>query len=106
MEFNTIAIFLVVFITILIIVILIYNNNKLQDDKRELYGILAFKDQTISNYEASRIAVQDVLENISLIDKVIPLIKDGQSREEIAKSLNIDIKRVETIIKLDRLRGD
>lgn len=104
MDFTTIGIFAFMIIALVIIAIMLYTNKKLKDDKREIYGILALKDQTISNYEASRVAVQDVLENISLIDRVIPLIKEGNSREEIAKLLNIDIKRVETIVKLDKLK--
>ncbi|MFK5976757.1 MAG: sigma-70 family RNA polymerase sigma factor [Sulfurovum sp.] len=104
MDFMTIGIFAFMIIALGIIVTMFYTNKKLKDDKRELYGILALKDQTIFNYEASRVAVQDVIENISLIDKVTPLLKDGNSREEIAQKLNIDTKRVEIIVKLDKLK--
>ncbi len=104
MEILTINMLVAISIALLIIAILIYKNSKLKSDNKEIHKILALKDQTISNYEASRVAVQDVLQNISLIDKVIPLIKKGNSREEIAKRLNIDIKQVETIVKLDRLK--
>jgi len=95
---------LLISLPILIIIILIYNNQKLKSQNRKINEILAIKDTTISNYEASRVAVKDVIENFFAIDRVVTLINQGKSREDIANELNISIDRVEIIIKLSRLR--
>ena len=105
MDFTMISMFAFMVIALVIIATMLYTNRNLRSDKRELYAIISLKNQTISNYEASRVAVEDILKNISLIDKVTPLLKSGKSRAEIAKQLNIDIERVEIVEKLESLRA-
>ena len=76
-------------------------NSKLAEEKQHLQEILALKNSTINNYEASRIAVVDVIENFGLREGVMQLLERGESREAVAGQLGLTIQRIETIIKLD-----
>ena len=84
----------------------LYNNNKkLAAEKRALQEILEVKDTTISNLQASRVAVKDVIENFSAHDEVMQLIDAGESRESISEKLSIPISRIELIIKFDKIKN-
>jgi len=106
MFISSLMITMLISLPILIIIILIYNNRKLKSQNKKINEILAIKDTTISNYASSRVAVKDVIENFFAIDRVVTLIAQGKSREDIANELNISIERVEIIIKLSRLRDN
>ena len=84
----------------------LYNNNKkLADENRILQEIMEVKNTTISNLQASRVAVKDVLENFSAHDEVMQLIDAGESRESISEKLGIPVSRIELIIKFDKIKN-
>ncbi len=84
----------------------LYNNNKkLTAENKALQEILAVKDTTISNLQASRVAVKDVIENFSAHDEVMQLVDAGESRESISKKLDIPVSRIELIIKFDKIKN-
>lgn len=85
----------------------LYNRNKkLAAQKRALQEILEMKEITISNLQASQVAVKDVIENFSAHDKVMQLIDTGESKESISEKLSIPISRIELIIKFDKIKKE
>jgi len=81
-------------------------NRALRKEKKVLQEILAVKETTIQNLQASRVAVKDVIENISAHDEVMALVQEGKSREEIADELGIPVSKIELIIKFDKIKKD
>ena len=82
------------------------NNKKLMKENRVLQEIIEVKDITISNLQASRVAVKDVIENFSAHDEVLQLIDAGESRESISEKLGIPASRIELIIKFDKIKKE
>ncbi len=83
-----------------------HNNKKLAEENKALQKILEVKDTTISNLQASRVAVKDVIENFSAHEEVIQLIDAGESRESISEKLGIPTNRIELIIKFDKIKKE
>lgn len=104
MEYTIIL--ALVFVLALILVYLYNNNRKLTEQVKRLKEILAVKDTTISNLEASRVAVKDVIENLSAHDKVMQLVEAGESRESISEKLGIPLSKIELIIKFDKIKKE
>jgi len=80
-------------------------NAKLYAENKKLTEVLALKDVTIANYEASRVAVSDVLENFSSFNDVMTLVNAGESNASVSKKLNIPLPKIELIIKFDKLKN-
>ncbi len=106
MQSLEIAIFIILALSISITILLSMKISKQKSKIQDLNEILEIKNTTISNYEASRIAVKDVIENFFAIDKVINLVNQGKSRKDISKILDISIEKIELIIKLSKLRDN
>ena len=100
LEIGIIAVLALVIVSLLVVI------SKLKKEKKVLQEILEVKDTTIQNLQASRVAVKDVIENLSAHDEVMALLKEGKSREEIADELGIPISKIELIIKFDRIKRD
>jgi len=81
-------------------------NKKLAAENKALQEIMEVKDITISNLQASRVAVKDAIENFSAHDEVMHLIDEGESRESISEKLSIPISRIELIIKFDKIKKE
>ena len=96
----------VIFIIALIFMILIFANRKLKKEVKVLKEVLAVKDTTISNLEASRVAVKDVIDNFSSHDEVMELVEAGESRESISQKLGIPVNKIELIIKFDKIKKE
>jgi K+-transporting ATPase c subunit len=79
-------------------------NSKLAKENKKLNEILEVKNTTISNYEASRVAVKDVIENFSSLDDVMELINAGESKASVSEKLGIPVSKIELIIKFDKLK--
>jgi len=97
----------VIGVLVVLIVVLfgqISKNSKLVKENQKLREILEVKNTTISNYEASRVAVKDVIENFSSLDSVMELINAGESKASVAEKLGIPISKIELIIKFDKLK--
>jgi len=96
-------------IIVLLVIVVFYLfavNGKLKKEKKVLQETLEVKDTTIQNLQASRVAVKDVIENLSAHDEVMTLLEEGKSREEISDELGIPISKIELIIKFDRIKKD
>ncbi len=96
-------------LVLLLIGILFYlqnNNKKLAAENRVLEEILEVKETTISNLQASRVAVKDVIENFSAHEEVMQLVEEGESRESISEKLGIPTSRIELIIKFDKIKKE
>jgi len=91
---------------LLFILYLFSVNSELKKEKKVLQEILEVKDTTIQNLQASRVAVKDVIENLSAHDEVMALVDAGKSRTEIADELGIPASKVELIIKFDKIKKD
>ena len=93
-------------IAILFVIVfsLLAKNSKLKSENKKIKEILALKDTTISNYEASRVAVKDVIENFSALDTVMELINEGESKAVVSEKLGIPLNKIELIIKFDKLK--
>lgn len=97
----------VVGLMVVLVVVLfgqISKNSKLVAENKKLREILEVKNTTIANYEASRVAVKDVIENFSSLDSVMELINSGESKAAVSEKLGIPVSRIELIIKFDKLK--
>jgi K+-transporting ATPase c subunit len=104
MEMIDYIVFGLLALLVVILTILISKNAKLNKENQQLTEILEVKNITIANYEASRVAVKDVMENFSSLDEVMSLINAGESKEAVAEKLGIPVSRIELIIKFDKLK--
>jgi hypothetical protein len=91
-------------ILFVIVFTLLSKNSKLKSENKKIKEILAVKDTTISNYEASRVAVTDVIENFSALDSVMELINAGESKAAVSEKMGIPLNKIELIIKFDKLK--
>lgn len=91
-------------ILFVIVFTLLSKNSKLKSENKKIKEILALKDTTIANYEASRVAVKDVIENFSALDSVMELISAGESKAAVSEKLGIPLNKIELIIKFDKLK--
>ncbi|MDQ7047647.1 MAG: sigma-70 family RNA polymerase sigma factor [Sulfurovum sp.] len=87
-----------------IIFLLLAKNSKLKSENKKIKEILEHKDTTISNYEASRVAVKDVIKNFSALNSVMDLINEGESKASVSEKLGIPLNKIELIIKFDKLK--
>ncbi|MBD3789749.1 MAG: sigma-70 family RNA polymerase sigma factor [Campylobacterales bacterium] len=106
MEMGDMVILGLLLLFIIILLILLDTNSKLKVENSKLRQILDVKDQTIQNFEASRVAVKDVIDNFSMHGEVMELIETGESQESIAQKLGIPVNKVELIIKFDAIRKE
>jgi plasmid maintenance system antidote protein VapI len=96
-----------VIIVLLILLMMSYSaNSKLKEEIAVLKEILEVKEKTIENFQASRVAVKDVIENFSMHDDVMALVEAGESHEAIAQKLGIPENKIELIIKFDKIKRD
>jgi len=91
-------------VLVVILFMLISKNSKLTSKNKKLREILDVKDLTIVNYEASRVAVTDVIENYSSFDAVMERINAGESKASVSEELNMPVSKIELIIKFDKLK--
>jgi len=93
-------------VTILFVIVfaLLSKISKLKNENKKLNDILELKNTTIANYEASRVAVKDVIENFSSLDDVMTLIDAGESKASVSDKLGIPVSKIELIIKFDKLK--
>lgn len=89
---------------VIILLMLVSKNSKLAKENQKLNEILDVKNVTIANYEASRVAVKDVIENFSSLDDVMELINAGESKASVSEKLGIPVSKIELIIKFDKLK--
>ena len=104
METADMIVLSLLVLLVFILFMLIGKNSKLSSENKKLNEVLAVKDVTIANYEASRVAVKDVIENFSSLDAVMELLNAGESKESVSKTLNIPHAKIELIIKFDKLK--
>jgi len=89
---------------VIIVLTLMSKNRKLSKENKKLNEILEVKNVTIANYEASRVAVKDVIDNFSSLDDVMELINAGESKASVSEKLGIPLSKIELIIKFDKLK--
>jgi len=90
----------------LLLIVMLFKNRTLKTEIKKLKEILVLKDTSIKNFEASRVAVKDVMENISSHDEVIALVNTGESRAAISEKLGIPENKIELIIKFDKIKKE
>ena len=93
-------------LVLLLLIVMLFKNRGLKTEIRKLREILLLKDATIENFEASRVAVKEVIENISSHDEVMQLVEAGESRASISKKLGIPENKIELIIKFDKIKKE
>ena len=104
MEMMDMIVLGLLVLLVIILFILMNKNAKISAENKKLAEILEIKEVTIANYEASRVAVSDVIENFSSLDDVMTLIHAGESKAAVAEKLNIPLSKIELIIKFDKLK--
>jgi K+-transporting ATPase c subunit len=104
MEMMDMIVLGLLVVLVIILFTLMSKNSKLSSENKKLTEVLEVKDITIANYEASRVAVSDVLENFSSLDDVMTLINAGESKAEVSEKLNMPLSKIELIIKFDKLK--
>lgn len=104
MQMMDITILSLLALLVIILFMLVSKNSKLTKENKKLNEILEVKNTTISNYEASRVAVKDVIENFSSLDDVMELINAGESKASVSEKLGIPVSKIELIIKFDKLK--
>ncbi|MCW8820892.1 MAG: sigma-70 family RNA polymerase sigma factor [Sulfurovum sp.] len=104
MQMMDIVVLSLLGLLVIILLMLISKNSKLTSEKKKLNDILEMKNATIANYEASRVAVKDVIENFSSLDEVMELINLGESKASVSEKLGIPVSKIELIIKFDKLK--
>ena len=90
----------------LLLIVMLFKNRTLKTEIKKLKEILVLKNTTIVNFEASRVAVKDVMENISSHDEVMSLVNEGESRASISEKLSIPENKIELIIKFDKIKKE
>jgi cell division protein FtsB len=103
MEYGMVALISVLTAAL---VYLLFRNSVLKREQAALQEILALKDATIQNLQASRVAVKEVMENLSSHEEVMALVEAGESREEISRKLDIPLNKIELIIKFDKIKRE
>jgi DNA-directed RNA polymerase specialized sigma24 family protein len=93
-------------LVLILLAMMLVKNRKLKTEVRVLKEVLELKDATISNFEASRVAVKDVIENLSAHDEVMALVEAGESRAEISEKMGIPVNKIELIIKFDKIKKE
>lgn len=104
MQLIEIIILTILVLLVVVVLIQISQISKLKKENKKLYEILEVKNTTIANYEASRVAVKDVIENFSSLDSVMELINAGESKASVSEKLGIPLSKIELIIKFDKLK--
>jgi hypothetical protein len=104
MEMMDITVLSLLALLVIILFMLVSKNSKLAKENKKLNEILDVKNVTIANYEASRVAVKDVIENFSSLDDVMELINAGESKASVSEKLGIPVSKIELIIKFDKLK--
>jgi hypothetical protein len=104
MQMMDITVLSLLALLVIILLMFVSKNSKLAKENRKLNEILEVKNVTISNYEASRVAVKDVIENFSSLDDVMELINSGESKASVSEKLGIPVSKIELIIKFDKLK--
>ncbi len=104
MQMMDITVLALLVLLIIILFMLVSKNSKLANENKKLNEILDVKNTTIANYEASRVAVKDVIENFSSLDEVMELINAGESKASVSEKLGIPVSKIELIIKFDKLK--
>ena len=104
MEMMDITVLSLLALLVIILFMLVSKNSKLGKENKKLNEILDVKNVTIANYEASRVAVKDVIENFSSLDDVMELINAGESKASVSEKLGIPVSKIELIIKFDKLK--
>ena len=105
MEMMDMIVLGLLVLLVIILFTLMSKNAKLSEQNKKLTEILEVKDVTIANYEASRVAVKDVIENFSSLDDVMTLINKGESKASVSEKLNIPLSKIELIIKFDKIKN-
>jgi len=82
------------------------SNKKLKEEISVLREIVSVKDKTIENFHASRVAVKEVIENLSSHEEVMMMVDAGESNADIAKKLGIPESKIELIVKFDKIKKD
>jgi hypothetical protein len=93
-------------VSVLLLIAMFFKNRTLKKEIKVLEEVIVLKDTTISNFEASRVAVKDVIENLSSHDEVMQLVEAGESRAEISDKLGIPVNKIELIIKFDKIKKE
>ena len=104
MQVMDITVLALLALLVIILLMLMGKNSKLAKENKKLNEILDVKNVTIANYEASRVAVKDVIENFSSLDDVMELINAGESKASVSEKLGIPVSKIELIIKFDKLK--
>ena len=104
MQMMDITVLSLLALLVIILFMLVSKNSKLAKENKKLSEILDVKNVTIVNYEASRVAVKDVIENFSSLDDVMGLIDAGESKAAVSEKLGIPVSKIELIIKFDKLK--
>ncbi|GIT98690.1 sigma-70 family RNA polymerase sigma factor [Sulfurovum sp. TSL1] len=104
MEMMDITVLALLALLVIILLMLMSRNSKLAKENKKLNEILDVKNVTIANYEASRVAVKDVIDNFSSLDDVMELINAGESKASVSEKLGIPVSKIELIIKFDKLK--
>ncbi len=91
----------------LVMLMVCYSSNKeLKEAKKKSDEIIAVKDKTIDNLQASRVAVKDVIENFSMHGDVMKLVEEGKTVAQVSEALGIPESKVLLIIKFDRIKKE
>jgi hypothetical protein len=104
MQMMDITVLSLLALLVIILFMLVSKNSKLAKENKKLNEILDVKNVTIANYEASRVAVKDVIENFSSLDDVMELINAGESKASVSEKLGIPVSKIDLIIKFDKLK--
>ena len=104
MQMMDITVLVLLALLVIILLMLMSKNSKLAKENKKLNEILDVKNVTIENYEASRVAVKDVIDNFSSLDDVMELINAGESKASVSEKLGIPVSKIELIIKFDKLK--
>jgi hypothetical protein len=87
-----------------LLVYLMYRYRTVSQENRILKEILEKKDRTIANYEASRVAVQDVIDNYAYYEDVMKMTDSGMSPEDISETLGLSLNNIAIILKFDKIK--
>ncbi len=104
MQMMDITVLSLLALLVIILFMFVSKNSKLAKENKKLNEILDVKNVTIENYEASRVAVKDVIENFSSLDDVMGFINAGESKASVSEKLGIPVSKIELIIKFDKLK--
>ena len=94
---------IVIMVLLVVVAVLVWMLARLKRRISVLERIAQVQEQTIQNYKSGRVALKEALGMVEQKERALALLREGKSKEEVAKTLGVQVGAVETMIKLQQI---